>query len=362
MERNEYFLIATVGLLLLLGILIMASVSAALSYDRFDSPNHYLFHHLLYGLLPGIMLGIAAYKMPLALIRKWIPLALLLNLFLMVLVFVPVVGVSSGGASSWINLGFTTFQPSELLKLTFIIYLASWLSARMEKSKKDLSTTLYAFLVILGLIVLLLALQPDIGTLGIIIITALAMYFLANTPVWHSLIMFAGVSLGLVFFSKIKPYIMNRFLAFINLDIDPMGLGYQIKQALIAVGSGGIFGTGLGMSIQKFGFLPEPMADSIFACFAEETGFLGSAVLILLFMLFVWLSFSVAKNVKENFYKLTALGIVSWLSLQTFINIGSIVKIMPLTGVPLPFISYGGSALAVELIGIGILLNISKHA
>ncbi|MDP3990863.1 MAG: putative lipid II flippase FtsW [Candidatus Nealsonbacteria bacterium] len=361
MKKADYFLISAVAVLLLLGVVVITSVSAALSQEKLGSPNTFLFHHLLFGLLPGVILGFLAYKIKLSLLKKWIPALLFLNLFLLVLVFVPIIGITLGGASSWINLGITSFQPSEALKLIFILYLASWLSSRMEKTKKEFNETLLAFSAIMSLIALLLILQPDIGTLGIIMSTGLLMYFLAGTPLKHAGFIVLVALAGLTALIKLAPYRLNRFLSFINPDIDPMGISYQIKQAFIAIGSGGILGTGLGMSVQRFGFLPQPMADSIFASFAEETGFLGSLTMISFFLIFVWLGFSIAKKAKDNFLKLTALGITGWLALQTFVNIGSMVGLLPLTGVPLPFISYGGSALVTELIGIGILLNISKR-
>jgi len=361
MKKSDYFLITAVACLVLLGIAIITSVTAALAQEKFGSPAFYLFHHLVLGLIPGIILGFIVYKIPLSHLKKWIPLALLINLFLMALVFVPVIGLQLGNAKSWLNLGFTTFQPSEPLKLIFILYAASWLAARARKTKNEFSATLLAFLAILGVITLLLAFQPDIGTLGIITITGFLMYFLADTPLKYTVVIFLGGLISLGIFIKTAPYRLNRFLVFLNLAKDPMGLGYQIQQALIAVGSGGIFGTGLGMSIQKFGYLPEPMADSIFACFAEETGLVGCLMIVSLFLTITWLGFKIAQNAKNNFEKLTALGIVSWLSVQAFINIGAMLKILPLTGVPLPFISYGGSAMITELAGIGILLNISKN-
>ncbi len=361
MRRSDYFLIAAVACLVLLGILIITSVTSTIAQQKFGSPTFYLWRHLIYGLIPGIILGAVAYKIPLIRFKKWVPFVLLLNLFLMVLVFVPGIGIKLGNAQSWLNLRFTSFQPSEPLKLIFILYLASWLAARTGKTKNEFSTTLMAFLAILGVITLLLALQPDIGTLGIIMMTGLLMYFLSNTPLKHTVIIILGGLIALGVFIKIAPYRLSRFSVLFNLDNDPMGLGYQIKQALIAVGSGGIFGTGLGMSVQKFGYLPEPMADSVFAVFAEETGFIGSLMILSLFLIITWLGFKIARNAKNNFEKLTALGIISWLSVQTFINIGAMLKILPLTGVPLPFLSYGGSALVTELTGIGILLNISKH-
>ena len=361
MKRSDYFLIVAVACLVLLGILIITSVTSAIAQEKFGSPTFYLLRHLIYGLLPGLILGFIAYKIPLTRLKKWAPLLLLINLLLMVLVFVPIIGIKLGNARSWLDLGFTTLQPSEPLKLIFVLYLASWLAARMEKTKKDFSKTLAAFSAIIGIITLLLIFQPDVGTLGIIVVTGSLMYFLANTPLRHTALILFGITAGLIVLIKIAPYRLSRFSVLFNLDKDPMGVGYQIKQALIAVGSGGIFGTGLGMSVQRFGYLPEPMADSIFAVFAEETGLIGGLMVISLFLVIAWLGFKIAKNTKNNFEKLTALGIISWLSVQAIINIGAMLKILPLTGVPLPFISYGGSALVAELTSIGILLNISKN-
>ncbi len=361
MKRSDYFLIAAISCLVLLGILIITSVTSAIAQQKFGSPTFYLLRHFIYGLIPGIILGVIAYKIPIIRFKKWIPLALLINLILMVLVFVPGIGIKLGNARSWLNLGFTSFQPSESLKLIFILYLASWLAARSGKTKNEFSATLAAFIAILGVIALLLVFQPDVGTLGIILITGFLMYFLSGTPLKHTAIILSGGLAVLIVLIKIAPYRLNRFLVLFNSDLDPMGIGYQMKQALIAVGSGGIFGTGLGMSVQKFGYLPEPMADSIFAVFAEETGLIGSLMIVSLFLIIAWLGFKIARNTKNNFEKLTALGIISWPSVQAVINIGAMLKILPITGVPLPFISYGGSALVTELASIGILLNISKH-
>ena len=359
-NKPDYILILTVGILLLLGIIILASVSAPLSQEKFGSPYFYLFRHLLVGLLPGILLGYLAFKMPLSFFKKWAPVLLIINLFFLVMVFIPGIGISFGGANRWVDLGFISFQPSEFLKLSFILYLAIWLSKRSEKIK-EFGSTFIAFAIILGLISLLLILQPDISTLGIIIASGVLIYFLAGTPLKHTFLILSTSLAVLFLLIKIAPYRLERVLVFLNPDLDPMGLGYHINQALIAVGSGGILGTGLGMSIQKFGFLPQPMTDSIFVIFAEEVGFIGSVVLISLFLILAWRGFQIAKEVQDKFSKLACVGITFWITFQAFVNIGSMIGILPLTGIPLPFISYGGSALVAELIGIGILLNISKN-
>lgn len=359
--KPDYILILVVGILILLGIVILASVSASISQEKFNSPTFFLFRQILFGLMPGILLGFLAFKMPLSYFRKWAFPLLLMNIFLMVLVFFPGIGVSWGGANRWINLRFISFQPSEFLKLSFILYLAAWLTTITQTPKNFSSKTLFAFLVVITLIGVLLVLQPDVSTLGIIVLTGTLIYFLSETPIKHTVLIGSILIAGLAILIKIAPYRLERFLVFLKPDLDPMGLSYQIKQSLIATGSGGIFGKGLGTSVLRYGFVPQRMTDSIFVIFSEEAGFIGSLVLVSLFLLFVWRGFEITKRTQDKFCHLTAFGISFWLSIQAFINIGAMLGILPLTGIPLPFISYGGSALLTELIGVGILFNISKH-
>lgn len=354
-RKFDYFLAIIVGALLIIGILILASVSVSFSQENFGRTTYYLFHQLLWGILPGLVLGFIAFKIKISFFKKWAWLLVFLNLILMILVFIPGLGIISGGAPRWLNLGFATFQPSEILKLTFIFYLSAWLSNRDKKA-----SLLIPFLLVLGVVVSLLTFQSDISTLAVIMTVALLMYFSANTPLWHALIVFLICSGGIMGLIKFAPYRMKRILVFLDPKIDPMGMGYQINQILIAIGSGGLIGLGLGMSSQKFGFIPQTMADSIFAIFAEETGFIGSLILVSLFILFFWRGLRIAKRSQGMFSKLMAIGISSWICIQAFVNIAAMISILPLTGIPLPFISYGGSHLIGELIGVGILLNISK--
>ncbi len=364
-KRPDYILLGVVAFLIIFGILILASISASFSFKKFGDTYLLLRHQILWGLIPGLILGFLAYRINLSLIKKWAPLLLLGNLVLLIMVFLPVIGSKLEGASRWINLGFISFQPSEFLKLTFILYLAAWLATRTEKvvslkNPKEFSQTLIAFWLAVGLIGLLLILQPDISTLGVIIFIAALMYFLAKTPLLHTILTILIGTGGLFALIKLAPYRLNRFLVFLNPEIDPMGIGYQAKQALITVGSGGITGAGLGANIQKpLWFLPQSISDSIFAVFSEETGFIGGFFLISLFLIFLWRGFKIAKENQDRFFQLAALGITSWIIVQSFVNIGAMIGVLPLTGIPLPFISYGGSALIAELIGVGILLNIS---
>lgn len=358
-RKPDLALLRVMIILIILGVLILTSISVSLSLERFGSTYYYLKRQFLVGILPGIILALLVYLIPLEFFKRNIIFFLLINLFLLGIVFLPKLGVSLGGATRWIKLGPVFIQPSEFLKITFLIYLASWLASRTSP-QKGRNQTLIAFFIIIAVLSAFLIFQPDIGTLGIIITFSLIMYFLADTPVWHSILIILIGIIALVILVRVAPYRADRILVFLNPEVDPMGIGYQIKQALISVGSGGISGIGLGMSRQKFGFLPQTISDSVFAIFAEETGFIGSLILAIIFLIFAWRGFKIARKSEDRFQKILAAGITSWISIQAFINIGSMIGLLPLTGVPLPFISYGGSHLLTEFIGVGILLNISK--
>jgi cell division protein FtsW len=362
--KIDYILVVVVAILLIFGILLLSGVSAISSQEKLEKATYYLFHQIIWGLGIGIFLGFIAFKIPLSVFKKGAWVLILINLIFMILVFVPKLSIASGGAPRWINFGFFTFQPSETLKLAFILYLSAWLASRrktsLRKNKEDWKIILVPFLLVLGLITFFLTYQSDISTLAVIVIIGGLMYFLANFSWWHTVLIFSVVTGGLLALIRLAPYRIQRILVFLQPEIDPMGIGYQIKQALIAIGSGGISGLGFGMSKQKFGFLPQTMSDSVFAIFAEEAGFIGATILIILFLIFLWRGFRIAKNSKDKFSQFFALGISIWICVQAFVNIGAMIGILPLTGIPLPLISYGGSHMVAELIGVGILLNISK--
>lgn len=376
MKRFDYPLAIAVTALLILGILILSSISVSFSQEKFNNTTYFLFHQLLIGIIPGLILAFIVFKIKLETIKKFSTYLIGLAILLTLAVFIPGLGIISGGAPRWLNLGFATFQPAELLKLSFIIYLSAWLvnPAKREKFIKDpkrIGKSLYRriknelmglvpFLMVLGVIIILLVFQNDMSTLMMIIGTAVIMYFVANTPFWHTIIVLLLCSGGAWMFIKLFPFRMKRILVFLNPNIDPMGMGYQIKQILIAVGSGGILGLGLGESVQKFGFIPQTMADSIFAIYAEELGFLGALLLIGLYLFVFYRGFLIFKRSKDSFSKFLAIGISFWICAQGFFNIGAMIGLLPLTGIPLPFISYGGSHVIAELVGVGILLNISK--
>ncbi len=241
-----------------------------------------------------------------------------------------------------------------------LLNLFTWLKKRGNEIK-SFWEGVFPFLIMTGFLGGLLILQPAIGTTGIILISAAIMFFSAGARFFHIVCCLMLGILLLIILIKVAPYRLERIETFLNPDADPLGKSYQVNQALIAIGSGGIGGVGLGNSGQRYHYIPEPMGDSIFAIYAEELGFIGSVSLIGLFILFAWRGIKIALNSDDKFAKFTTIGIVSWITIQAFLNIAGISKFLPLTGVPLPFISYGGSALAITLIASGLLLNISRQ-
>jgi len=298
---------------------------------------------------------------------------MLVNSIILILVLVPAFGLSFWGARRWLGIGGISFQPSEFIKIFSIIYLASWLKNRLQPTgRANLSSNasgirgfkeiFIPFCIFLGAIALIFFFQRDATTLFIVGATLIAIYFASGVPKWQVLLIIVLAILAFVSLIIIEPYRFSRITTLFNSDIDPQGKGYQIKQSLIAVGSGGLGGKGLGMSSQKFGFLPQSMSDSTFAVYAEETGFVGCLILISLFLMLLWAGFCIARQADDKFYQLVALGVIFWILFQGFVNISSMIELFPISGVPLPFISYGGSHLIAELIGIGLLLNIARHS
>ncbi len=373
MKRHiNYVFLGLSAFLLAAGLLFLSTLSAISSLQIFGNTNHYLFHQLI-GVILGLILAVIASFIPLDFLKKISPILLLINLLALIVVFLPVIGTKFGGASRWISIGNTSFQPSEFFKVTIILYISSWLSNKFSRHtkkgwtgavKKEYHTVINVFLpflFFLGIVVLVFYLQKDISTLGIISITLIAIYFAAGTPWWHTFVTVVGGAAGALFLVIKEPYRFERLLIFLHPETDPLGMGLQLKQSLIAIGSGGIFGKGLGMSTQKFGFLPQAMSDSMFAILGEETGIFGCLILILLFLGFLYLGFKIAHSSSDTFAKLTAIGITLWIVFQAFVNIASNMGLFPLSGIPLPFFSYGSSHIMAEMIGVGLLLNISKN-
>lgn len=270
------------------------------------------------------------------------------------LVFVPGFGVKALGAARWLKVGFIKFQPSELAKLAMIFYLSAWFSKK-EKGR------LVPFILLTGLVVGLVMLQPDLGTALILTLIAISMYFISGAPVWHFLMLVPGITGAVLVLIFTSAYRFRRFTTFLNPNIDPLGASYHIRQILISLGSGGLWGLGLGSSRQKYQFLPEASTDSIFAIIGEELGFIGCILFIILNIIFLYRIYKTARRTSDKYGFLMASGIYTLFAGHILINLGAIVALFPLTGVPLPFISYGGSNLVISLTAVGILLNINRN-
>lgn len=347
------------AVILVFGLLMLFSASVAVGIERFGDANFFIKRQLV-ALAFGLAAGMIAYRIDYRFWQRWSFVLLLASIGLLVLVLVPGIGIAGQGAQRWISLGPLGFQPSELVKLTLILYLAAWLSERGTAGIKDFYTGLLPLTIVLGVIAFLILSQPDLGTLIIICAIAISLYFVGGADIGHLIGLLGAGAVALGAAIALAPYRLARFTAFLDPGADPQGTGYHITQALIAVGSGGLFGRGLTHSIQKYLYLPEVTGDSIFAVIAEELGFLGSMFVLALFLFFFWQCVRVSRAANDSFGKLVAMGIGMWVVLQAFINIGAMLGVLPLTGLTLPLISYGGSSLVVTLAGIGIVLNISK--
>jgi len=274
-------------------------------------------------------------------------------LVFLIIVLIPGLGSQAGGARRWIDLGIINFQPTEMAKLSVVIYLSSWFVNNERKR-------FFTFLALLGVLIFLIILQPDMGTAIIIFFLSIIEYFLAGVEIYYLLFLIPVALGGFFILIQTSPYRFKRILAFINPALDPQGISYHINQILISLGNGGLFGKGLGASRQKYLFLPEAHTDSIFAIIAEEIGFIGSFFLISIFFLLILSIYRVVEKAPDRFGKLLAGGIFAYFCLQITINLAGMTNLLPLTGVPLPFISYGGSNILVSFALIGILLNISR--
>ena len=372
-RRMDLLLFGITAVLVLFGLAMIASVSVFESYQitqrlvaqglREETSNSfYLLRSFFH-----VMLGFGAMFVTMILpYRLWEKLAMPLffgTLVLLVMVFLPGISADYGTAYSWIRLGPFSLQPSEFLKLTMIFYLALWLQKR-EQLIGTWRDGFVPFAILLSLSTILVAMQPDLGSFLVLTSIAVVMFFVAGGNIIHVLLGgFIACVMGIPLILQ-KQYIKNRFKAFLSPD-DPSiseTIGFQIKQALIAIGSGGFFGLGYGKSIQKFGYLPEVQSDTIFAAMAEELGFMRLMIILGMFAIFVHRGYRVAMEAPDRFGFLLATGITTWVAGQTLLNIAVNLSLFPLTGITMPFISYGGSSLLSLMMATGILLNISMHS
>ncbi|MEI6479902.1 MAG: putative lipid II flippase FtsW [bacterium] len=356
-DKSFFFVVIV---LVLGGLLIFTSASLSL-LDR-QGANFYgiAFNHIVFGLLGGMLAAYLISKVPYQFLKKYSPYFFIFSIILTLLVFVPHIGLKSNGSYRWISIFGKTFQPSEVLKIATILFMAA-LFSNLKDKVQTIKYGLSSFLAVAAGIAIIFGAQPDTATFAILCVPLLAMFFSAGGKMKH-----IGVIMlfGLVVFAVLvftKPYLRARIETFIHPANNSLDSGYQIQQSLIAIGSGGMTGRGFGQSLQKFNFLPEAISDSIFAVASEEFGFIGSVIIVILFVWFAVRGLKIASRVHDSFGRLTVIGIVILLTMQAFVNIAAMLGIIPLTGEPLPFISQGGTALLFEFIAVGIILNISKY-
>lgn len=367
-HEPNYVLIGLLAVLLVFGLIMLSSASSVAGFEKFGDPYYFVKRQLLYGILIGLPSMWVLSRIDYHIWKRYAFSLMVINIILLMLILVPGIGVELLGARRWINIGGIYFQPSELIKLTFLLYLGVWLEAR-GKELRDPSTGFVPFMIMISFLVLMIAgVQKDLGTMVVIGVIAVSTYFVAGAPWKHLGIIFASAVAGLVFLIKLLPlfvpsfeYRAHRLTVFLNPDVDPLGIGFHINQALLAIGSGGILGLGLGHSRQKFNYLPEVMTDSIFAVLAEEMGFVIALGVVLLYLALMIQGYKIAKTAADPFGKIVAIGITTWISFQAVVNIMAMLALVPLTGIPLPFVSYGSTSTATLLIAVGILINISRQ-
>jgi len=355
----DFLLFLTVLMLLSIGLVMILSASEYSTLVHYNDSFYYFKRQLLWALI-GLTLMFLVMNWDYWNWRRWAVPAVALAFLLLILVLIPGIGREVYGSSRWIGLGPLTFQPSEFIKLCLVVFTAYGLSRKGELVQ-SFTHGLLPFLVMLGAAAGLILLQPDLGTAVTLAGTILIMFFAAGARM-SALAGLAGtgvVAVGLVIAAE--PYRMQRFLAFLDPWQDPQGSGFHIIQSLYALGSGGLFGTGLGQGKQKFLYLPAQHTDFIFAVIGEELGFVGAALVISLFAVFVWRGLRVAVAAPDSFGSLLAAGLTVGIALQAIINIGVVTGSLPITGITLPLISFGGTSLIFTLISVGILLNISKY-
>jgi len=371
-SHPDYVFISCVVILTVFGLIMLSSASSDLGKMEFNDTYYYLKHQMLYGLSFGIIGFLFASFINYRFWKKIAVLLLLVSLFLLVLVFTSL-GSPVGNVHRWLNIGPLSFQPAEFLKFTFIIYLAAWLSSKKSKGlgrQKSVLAGYLPFLIVSGLVAFLIIKQPSTGTMAIIMVAGLLVYFASGARlsfVFGTIILaLLGLLLIISVSGNSNDYRLIRIQTYLKTFLEPEAVnyqnqGYQINQALMSIGSGGLFGVGFGQSIIKFRSLPEPLNDSIFAVIAQELGFVGTVFLIGIFILLFVRGLNIAKNSPDQFAKLTVVGFTSIIAIQAFMNVAAISGVIPLTGVPLPFIGYGGTALAVFLTMAGVVGNISKY-
>ena len=359
--QPDYLLLGLVVGLVAVGLLIVYSSSFALGLLAFNDANYFVIRQAIWAVI-GLALLLVVMRLDYRWLRSISPLLMLIAIVSLVAVLVPGLGVERGGAQRWIAIGpLPAVQPSEFAKLALIIYVAAWLSGK-DTVVRSFALGFAPFVFMVGIVAGLILLEPDTGTAAVLILTTVTLFFIAGASLSHLAALMGIGSVAAGFLVLTSGYRLDRILAFLNPDSDPSGVGFHTLQLLIGLGSGGIEGLGLGASRQKFFYIPGSHTDGVFAVVGEELGFIGAMGVIILFAVLVYRGFRIVLHAQDDFGYLLAAGVVCWIAFQALINVGGITRAIPMTGIPMPFLSYGGSALASLLAGIGILLSVSRRA
>lgn len=357
-SKSDKVFIFLLAAILSFGVFMFTSASLGILARNQNLFLGMVANQFLLGLAGGFVALIIFSKIPYRVWKKYALPVLIFSLVVTAFVFVPGIGFEHGGAKRWIHIASFSFQPSELLKFGLILYLAAFFSSVKERAG-NLQFVLPIFFIFISALIMMK--QPDTGTFIVMTLAALSIYFVSGAK-WKHIFIICLIGLAsMAVLITLKPYLKDRLLTFMDPTRDPLGSAYQIQQSLIAIGSGEIFGRGLGQSVQKFNFLPEPVGDSIFAVIGEELGFVGGMITVILFLLFCLRGLKIASRAPDSFGKYFTTGIVTLIIAQSFLNISSLVGIFPLTGVPLVFISHGGTSLLFALAEVGIVINVSSH-
>ncbi|MGH2694011.1 MAG: putative lipid II flippase FtsW [Actinomycetota bacterium] len=354
------WLIAATCALLLLGLIMILSASSVSSFATYGSSFLFFKKQLMWAAV-GLVAFFAFAHLDYRRLRGVSFLFLAAAVALLVAVLVPGVGVSSGGSARWLGLGPVSFQPSEFTKLALLLFAADVFARKRERSFRESSHTLLPMIPVIGVLGVLVVMQPDLGTALLLGAIGIGMLFVAGAPVRYvAPIAISGAALALIA-AMAEPYRRARIFAFLNPWADPLNSGYQTIQSLIALGSGGWFGVGLGASRQKWSYIPNAHTDFIFAILGEEMGLFGTLIVVGMFVFIAYLGIRTARRAPDRFGTLVAAGITIWISIQALVNIGAVTSSLPITGIPLPFVSFGGSSLVVSLIAMGILVSIARR-
>ncbi len=355
----DYLLLTTVLVLAVIGLIAVYSSSYALGSAQFDDANYFVKRQGIF-LVVGMVLMFMAMRFPYHLLRGLSPLLMLVAL--VGLMAVLLVGVEQNGAKSWVSLGpgIPPLQPSEFAKFAVLIYMAAWLSAKGEVIH-DVSLGVLPFVGMVGLIGALIMAQPDLGTAVMVAAITGTLFFVAGARMFHVLVLLASGLFATLVLTVTGGYRMDRITAFLDAESDPTGVGFHAIQLLVAFGSGGFTGLGLGVSRQKFFYVPGSHTDGVLAIIGEELGYIGVSVVMLLFVVMLVRILEIARRADTQFGSLIAMGTFAWIAFQMLINVGGVLRMMPLTGIPLPFVSYGGTSLLALFLAVGVLLGVSRY-